>query len=119
MNELAQRINEAVTEAVTASVAARQAEVTTLLDKLRADIDALQQALDLTGRGAARRATGTGRRRRKPVAGGSPQAAQAASRKTPPTGARRPKTPEERAEISRRMTAYWQKKRDEKAAGRK
>ena len=76
MNELAQRINEAVTEAVTASVAARQAEVTTLLDKLRADIDALQQALDLTGRGAARRAAGTGRRRRrKPVAAGSTQAA--------------------------------------------
>lgn len=96
MKELAQRISEAVA----ASEAARQAEVTTLLDKLRADIDALQQALDLTGRGAARRAAGVGRRRRKAVAGGSTQAAQAASRKTQPR-TRRPK------------------KRDEKAAGQK
>lgn len=87
MKELAQRISEAVA----ASVAARQAEVTTLLDKLRADVDTLQQALDLTGRGAARRAAGAGRRRRKAVAGGSPQAARAASRKTQPKRTRRPK----------------------------
>ena len=115
MNELAQRIGEAVAD----SVAASQAEVTTLLDKLREDIDALQQAINPPGRGATRRAAGAGRRRRKAAAGEVPQAAQAASRQKQPTRTRRARTPEERAEISKRMTAYWQKKREEKAARKK
>ena len=115
MNELAQRISEAVAD----SVAARQAEVTTLLDKLREDIDALQQAINPPGRGATPRAAGAGRRRRKAAAGEGPQAAQAASRQKQPTRTRRARTPEERAETSKRMTAYWQKKREEKAARKK
>ena len=113
MNELAQRITEAVTD----SMAARQAEVTALLNKVREDIDALQQALDLPGRSATRRAASAGPRQRKAEAGGRAQAAQASSRKKQPTGTRRTRTPAERAEISKRMTAYWKKKREEKAAG--
>ena len=60
MTELAQRLSETVAD----SVAARQAEVTPLLDKLREDVDALQQATNPPGRGATRRAAGAGRRRR-------------------------------------------------------
>ena len=81
MNELVQRISEAVAD----SVAARQAEVATLLDKLRADIDALQHAIDPPVRGAKRRAAAGAGRRRKPATGGSPRAAQAASRTKQPT----------------------------------
>ena len=111
MNDLAQRIGEAVAD----SVAARQAEVTTLLDKLREDVDALQQAINPPGRGATSRAASAGRRR-KAAAGVGPQAA---SRQKQPTRTRRARTPEERAEISMRMTAYWQKKRAEKAPRKK
>ena len=46
---------------------------------------------------------------------GLPLAARA-GRASRPKGRRRERTPEERAEISKRMTAYWQRKREEKAA---
>ena len=123
MNDISQKISEIVAE----TMASKQAEIGELLGKLRADIDALQQAVsDFPGsaapvaprRGRAAAAAPTPRRRRKssPAPAPAPVAAQAASSRAPAKRKRREKTPEERDAISKRMTAYWQRKREEKAA---
>ncbi len=129
MNDISQKISEIVAD----TMAGKQAEIGGLLDKLRADIDALQQAVSgfpgttpkpgpRRGRAAAAAATAVAapkpRRRRKsgPAPAPAPVAAQAASSRTPAKRKRREKTPEEREAISKRMTAYWQKRRDEQAA---
>jgi len=126
MNDISQKISEIVAD----TMASKQAEIGELLDKLRADIDALQQAVSgfpgttpkpgpRRGRAAAAAtavAAPKPRRRRKTGPAPAPVAAQAASNRTPATRKRREKTPEEREAISKRMTAYWQKRRDEQAA---
>jgi hypothetical protein len=120
MNDITQRIAEIVAD----TMAAKQAEVATLLDKLREDIDALQQAVgDFPGsqqpapRRAPRPAAPTTRRQRKRVdRAPTVQAAQPAASGAPAPRKRREKTPEERDAISKRMSAYWQRKREEKAA---
>ncbi len=130
MNDISQKISEIVAD----TMAGKQAEIGELLDKLRADIDALQQAVSgfpgttpkpgpRRGRAAAAAtavAAPKPRRRRKsgpaPAPAPAPVAAQAASSRTPAKRKRREKTPEEREAISKRMTAYWQKRRDEQAA---
>ena len=126
MNDISQKISEIVAD----TMASKQAEIGELLDKLRADIDALQQAVSgfpgttrkpgpRRGRAAAAAtAAPKPRRRRKtgPAPAPAPVAAQAASSRTPAKRKRREKTPEEREAISKRMTAYWQKRRDEQAA---
>ena len=70
MNDMAQRISEVVAQ----SLAAGQAEVATLLDKVRDDIEALHRALGtLPGSAqqpvAKRSPVATGRRRRKKTEG--------------------------------------------------
>ena len=128
MNDISQKISEIVAD----TMASKQAEIGELLDKLRADIDAIQQAVSgfpgttpkpgpRRGRAAAAAtavAAPKPRRRRKsgPAPAPAPVAAQAASSRTPAKRKRREKTPEEREAISKRMTAYWQKRRDEQAA---
>ena len=122
MNDISQKISEIVAE----TMASKQAEIGDLLDKLRADIDALQQAVSGFGAGSERptrrrspRAAPPApkpRRRRQSVDAAPAVAAQAASSRTPAKRKRREKTPEEREAISKRMTAYWQRKREEKAA---
>ena len=125
MNDISQRISEIVAD----TMASKQAEIGGLLDQLRADIDALQQAVSgfpgsapqaspRRARGAAAVAAPKPRRRRttSPAPAPAAVAAQAASSRTPAKRRRREKTPEEREAISKRMTAYWQRKRDEKAA---
>lgn len=120
MNDMAQKISEVVAQ----SLAAGQAEVATLLDKVRDDIEALHRAVGtLPGSAqqpvAKRSPVATGRpRRKKAEAAGSAVAPQSASGKTPTKRTRREKTPEEREAISKRMSAYWQRKREDKAAGR-
>ena len=121
MNDMAQKISEVVTQ----SLAAGQAEVATLLDKVRDDIEALHRAL-ATLPGSPQEPVAkltpvtTGRqRRRKAEATGSAAAPQSASSKTPTKRKRREKTPEEREAISKRMAAYWKRKREEKAAGKR
>ncbi|MCY4073839.1 MAG: hypothetical protein OXH04_00250 [Acidobacteria bacterium] len=122
MNDISQRISEIVAE----TMASKQAEISDLLDKLRGDIDALQQAVSGFAAGSERptrrrspRATPPApkpRRRRQSADPAPAVAAQAASSRTPAKRKRREKTPEEREAISKRMTAYWQRKREEKAA---
>ena len=128
MNDISQKISEIVAE----TMASKQAEIGGLLDQLRADIDALQQAVSgfpgsapqagpRRGRAAAAAAPKPRRRRRTspapaPAPAPAPVAAQAASSRAPAKRKRREKTPEEREAISKRMTAYWQRKREEKAA---
>ena len=129
MNDISQRISEIVAD----TMASKQAEIAGLLDKLREDIDALQQAVGgITGgqpqaspRRAARAAApdpapdpAPARRRRKTSQAAPAVAVQAASSRTSAKPQRREKTPEERDAISKRMTAYWQRKREEKAAGK-
>ncbi|MCY4024983.1 MAG: hypothetical protein OXH75_01545 [Acidobacteria bacterium] len=122
MNDISQKISEIVAE----TMASKQAEISDLLDKLRADIDALQQAVSGFAAGSERP---TSRRRPRPTppapkprrrrqsADAAPAvAAQAAPSRTPAPRKRREKTPEEREAISKRMTAYWARKREEKAA---
>ena len=122
MNDISQKISEIVAD----TMASKQAEISGLLDKLREDIDALQQAVSgfpgsspqpgpRRGRAAAP-ATPKPRRRRKASPAPAPVVAQAASSRAPAQRKRREKTPEEREAISKRMTAYWQRKREEKAA---
>ena len=121
MNDISQKISEIVAD----TMASKQAEIDGLLDKLRADIDALQQAV--SGFPGSERPTTRRRqratppapkpRRRRRSADAAPAvAAQAAPSRTPAPRKRREKTPEEREAISKRMTAYWQRKREEKAA---
>ena len=118
MKDIADRISEVVVE----SMAAKRTEVETLLEQVRSDIDSLQRALSTlpgTGRQAdAKRApSANGRRRRRNTqAVEKAESSQAAPSKTSTKGRRRERTPAERAEISKRMTAYWQRKREEKAA---
>ena len=122
MNDISQRISEIVAE----TMASKQAEISDLLDKLRADIDALQQAVSGFAAGSEpptsrRRPRVTPpapkpRRRRQSADAAPAVAAQAASSRTPAPRKRREKTPEEREAISKRMTAYWARKREEKAA---
>ena len=125
MNDISQRISEIVAD----TMASKQAEISELLDKVREDIDALQQAVggitgsqqQATPRRAARAAApapAPPRRRRKTSPAAPAVAAQAASSRTPAKPKRREKTAEERDAISKRMTAYWQRKREEKAAGK-
>ena len=120
MKDIAEKIGEVIAE----SMVAKQAEVEALLEKVRSDIDSLQQALS-TFSGTARQAdakrapaTNGRRRRRKTQAAGKAETSQTASSKTPAKRTRPEKTAGERAEISRRMTAYWQRKRGEKAGSR-
>lgn len=118
MKDMADRISEVVVE----SMAAKRTEVEALLEKVRSDIDSLQGALS-TFPGTARQAdakrapSANGRRRRRStrVAEKAPSL-QASTSKTTTKSRRREKTPAERAEISKRMTAYWQRKREEKAS---
>ena len=121
MNDISQKISEIVAD----TMASKQAEIGGLLDTLRADIDALQQAVSDfpgseqgagPGRGARAAATPKPRQRRRTGQAAAPVAPQAASSPTPTRRKRREKTPEERDAISKRMTAYWQRKREEKAA---
>ena len=58
------------------------------------------------------------RQRRKTQAAEKAETSQTASSKTPAKRTRPEKTAGERAEISQRMTAYWQRKRGEKAGSR-
>ena len=120
MKDIADQINEIVV----ASMAAQKAELEALLEKVRSDIDALQRALS-SFPGAARQAdakrapSANGRRRRrKTQAAEKAETSQTASSKTPAKRTRRERTPEERAEISKRMTAYWQRRREEKASSK-
>ena len=120
MKDIADQINEVVVE----SIAAKKAEVEALLEKVRSDIDSLQRALS-TFPGTARQAdakrapSANGRRRRrKTQATEKAETSQTTSSKTPARRTRREKTPEERAEISKRMTAYWQRRREEKASSK-
>lgn len=122
MNDISQKISAIVAE----TMASKQAEISDLLDRLRADVDALQQAVsgfaaESEPPRSRRRPRATPpapkpRRRRQSAEAAPAVAAQAASSRTPATRKRREKTPEEREAISKRMTAYWQRKREEKAA---
>ena len=120
MKDIADRISEVVV----ASMAAKRTEVEALLEKVRSDIDSLQRALS-TFPGTARQAdakrapSANGRRRRRNAqAVEKAESSQTAPGKTSTKRTRREKTPEERAEISKRMTAYWQRQREEKASSR-
>ena len=117
MKDIADRISAVVVD----SMAAKRTEVEALVEKVRSGIDSLQQALS-TFPGTARRAdakrapSANGRRRRrKTQAVAKAESSQTAPSKTATKRTRREKTPEERAEISQRMTAYWQRQREEKA----
>ena len=121
MNEIFQKISEAVAD----TMASKQAEIDGLLDKLRADIDVLQQAVSgfpgSTPPASPRRARAAAaapkpRRRRTTSPAPTAVAAQAAPSRTPAKRRRPEKTPEEREAISKRMSAYWLRKREEKAA---
>ena len=118
MKDIAGRISEIVVE----SMAAKRTEMEALFEQVRGDIDSLQWALStLSGTGrqadAMRAPSANGRRRRRNTqAVEKAESSQAAPSKTSTKGRRRERTPEERAEISKRMTAYWQRKREEKAA---
>ena len=119
MNDIFQKISEAVAD----TMASKQAEIGGLLDKLRADIDDLQQAVsDFPGSTPpasprrARAAAPKPRQRRTTSPAPPAVAAQAAPSRTPAKRRRREKTPEEREAISKRMSAYWLRKREEKAA---
>ena len=125
MNDIFQKISEAVAD----TMASKQAEIGGLLDKLRADIDVLQQAVSgfpgSTPPASPRRARAAAaapppppkpRQRRTTSPAPTAVAAQAAPSRTPAKRRRREKTPEEREAISKRMSAYWLRKREEKAA---
>ena len=122
MNDIFQKISEAVAD----TMASKQAEIDGLLDKLRADIDVLQQAVSgfpgSTPPANPRRARAAAaappkpRRRRTTSPAPTAVAAQAAPSRTPAKRRRPEKTPEEREAISKRMSAYWLRKREEKAA---
>ena len=121
MNEIFQKISEAVAD----TMASKQAEIDGLLDKLRADIAVLQQAVSgfpgSTPPASPRRARAAAaapkpRRRRTTSPAPTAVAAQAAPSRTPAKRRRPEKTPEEREAISKRMSAYWLRKREEKAA---
>ena len=122
MNDIFQKISEAVAD----TMASKQAEIGGLLDKLRADIDVLQQAVSgfpgSTPPASPRRARAAPppppkpRQRRTTSPAPTAVAAQAAPSRTPAKRRRREKTPEEREAISKRMSAYWLRKREEKAA---
>ena len=121
MNDIFQKISEAVAD----TMASKQAEIGGLLDKLRADIDVLQQAVSgfpgSTPPASPRRARAAPpppkpRQRRTTSPAPTAVAAQAAPSRTPARRRRREKTPEEREAISKRMSAYWLRKREEKAA---
>ena len=120
MNDIAEKISEVVAE----SMAARQAEMAALLERVRNDIESLQRALNTfpgtAPQADAKRAPAANgrRRRRKTQAPEKAETSQAASSKTAAKRTRREKTAEERGEISKRMTAYWQRKRGEKAGSR-
>ena len=118
MKDIADRISDVVVE----SMAAKRTEVEALLEQVRSDIDSLQRALR-TFPGTARQAdakrapSANGRRRRRNTrVAEKAESSRAAPSGTSTKGRRRERTPEERAEISKRMTAYWQKKREENAA---
>ena len=121
MKDIADRISEVVVE----SMAAQRTEVEMVFEQVRSDIDWLQRALNTlpgTGRQAdAKRApSANGRRRqRNTQAVEKAESSQAAPSKTSTKSRRRERTPAERAEISKRMTAYWQRKREEKTASGK
>ena len=115
MNDLAEKIEKAVAD----GMAEQRAELTALLDTVRAGVSALEQAV-----GARPGGTGRTGKRRAPSAPGRPRpkakpaaASQAASPKKPVARKRRERTAAERAAISERMTAYWKRKREEKAGG--
>ena len=123
MNDIFQKISEAVAD----TMASKQAEIGGLLDKLRADIDVLQQAVSgfpgstpparpRRARAAAAAAAPKPRQRRTTSPAPTAVAAQAAPSRTPAKRRRPEKTPEEREAISKRMSAYWLRKREEKAA---
>ena len=122
MNDIFQKISEAVAD----TMASKQAEIDGLLDKLRADIDVLQQAVSgfpgSTPPASPRRARAAAaaapkpRQRRTTSPAPTAVAAQAAPSHTPAKRRRPEKTPEEREAISKRMSAYWLRKREEKAA---
>ena len=124
MNDIFQKISEAVAD----TMASKQAEIDGLLDKLRADIDVLQQAVSgfpgSTPPASPRRARAAAaaaaapkpRQRRTTSPAPTAVAAQAAPSRTPAKRRRLEKTPEEREAISKRMSAYWLRKREEKAA---
>ena len=121
MNDIFQKISEAVAD----TMASKQAELDGLLDKLRADIDVLQQAVSgfpgSTPPASPRRARAAAaapkpRQRRTTSPAPTAVAAQAAPSRTPAKRRRPEKTPEEREAISKRMSAYWLRKREEKAA---
>jgi hypothetical protein len=121
MNDIFQKISEAVAD----TMASKQAEIDGLLDKLRADIDVLQQAVSgfpgSTPPASPRRARAAAaapkpRQRRTTSPAPTAVAAQAAPSRTPAKRRRPEKTPEEREAISKRMSAYWLRKREEKAA---
>ena len=122
MNDIFQKISEAVAD----TMASKQVEIDGLLDKLRADIDVLQQAVSgfpgSTPPAGPRRARAAAaaapkpRQRRTTSPAPTAVAAQAAPSRTPAKRRRPEKTPEEREAISKRMSAYWLRKREEKAA---
>ena len=122
MNDIFQKISEAVAD----TMASKQAEIDGLLDKLRADIDVLQQAVsgfpgstppDSPPRRARAAAVAPKPRQRRTTSPApTAVAAQAAPSRTPAKRRRPEKTPEEREAISKRMSAYWLRKREEKAA---
>ena len=125
MNDIFQKISEAVAD----TMASKQAEIDGLLDKLRADIDVLQQAVSgfpgstppaspRRARAAAAAAAAAPKPRQRRTTSPAPTAvaAQAAPSRTPAKRRRPEKTPEEREVISKRMSAYWLRKREEKAA---
>ena len=126
MNDIFQKISEAVAD----TMASKQAEIDGLLDKLRADIDVLQQAVSgfpgstppdsprraRAAAAAAAAAAPKPRQRRTTSPAPTAVAAQAAPNRTPAKRRRPEKTPEEREAISKRMSAYWLRKREEKAA---
>ena len=120
MKDIADRISAVVVE----SMAAKRTEVEALVERVRSDIDSLQRALSTfpgtAPRAAAKRApsaNGRRRRRRNTQAVEKAESSRTApSNKTATKRTRREKRPEERAEISKRMTAYWQRKREEKAS---
>ena len=122
MNDIFQKISDAVAD----TMASKQAEIDGLLDKLRADIDVLQQAVSgfpgSTPPASPRRARAAAaaapkpRQRRTTSPAPTAVAAQAAPSRTPAKRRRPEKTPEEREAISKRMSAYWLRKREEKAA---
>ena len=121
MNDIFQKM---ISEAVADTMASKQAEIDGLLDKLRADIDVLQQAVSgfpgSTPPASPRRARAAAapkpRQRRTTSPAPTAVAAQAAPSRTPAKRRRPEKTPEEREAISKRMSAYWLRKREEKAA---